>query len=668
MTSDSHAQQVADEIEKRLDDPSALIVAEAATLLRLAPPQLLKALYEQELGEAPTVMGHAMKASLANAMRPDPAGLGAAFFGSIKIGREKARRRTIIAVVESFIFKRLLSSLNENERAVLRAMAALYAAGEIGEQDWRVFHAQLTFADAQCSIEPPAHLTGNDHEAIARRILTVALKNWLTPYDAFLKEKVAFVASHQREDSAVGRRIARLLSPGARWGGDGDDWSDSRTFSETPSAGSLLIGFGPESGKPVYYSHNESLITIASPGTGKSQGQVIPNLLMYPGSAVVLDVKGELWEATAAERKEKFGPVFRFAPTDFEGESHCYNPMDFISSDPVRAASDCELLANQIIQPNDEIKDPYWNNRARDFLWAFAMVVAIHSPPEERNLASIMDLFSIPTSFEDAESPEFLRSPTAALLTVLESLAEKHQLPALGQIATAIRTGLDQSRLESVLDNGRGFLSIFARSQLLRQTMRRSDWTPLDLRKPGTTIYFCLPGDDIEAYLPIVRVMLQQHASALLRDVRHSQGVPPITFFLDEMPQLGPIKSLQRLLDVGRGAGVRLWLFAQYLGQLRRLYGRDADGLINACRVRCFMQPDNDAAELLRPQLGATRNLFDGKEQPLAHAYELMGPQFADRIIVTARGEAPMQLQRRFAWEFMQQKPQEASGTAAPAA
>jgi len=39
-----------------------------------------------------------------------------------------------------------------------------------------------------------------------------------------------------------------------------------------------------------------------------------------------------------------------------------------------------------------------------------------------------------------------------------------------------------------------------------------------------------------------------------------------------------------------------------------------------------------------------------------------------DRIIVTARGEAPMQLQRRFAWEFMQQDQEEASGTAAPAA
>jgi type IV secretion system protein VirD4 len=183
--------------------------------------------------------------------------------------------------------------------------------------------------------------------------------------------------------------------------------------------------------------------------------------------------------------------------------------------------------------------------------------------------------------------------------------------------------------------------------------MSRSDWSPLDLRRqPGTTVYLCLSGDDIDTYMPIVRLILQQHATALLASPRQP-GIPPITFFLDEFPQLGRMESIQRLLDVGRGAGLRLWLFAQYLGQLREAYDRRADGLIQACRVRSFMQPDNEAVELLRPQLGRVEHLFSGREKPLAEDYELMGHAYADKIIITARGHAPVLLGKRYAWQEM---------------
>jgi type IV secretion system protein VirD4 len=162
-------------------------------------------------------------------------------------------------------------------------------------------------------------------------------------------------------------------------------------------------------------------------------------------------------------------------------------------------------------------------------------------------------------------------------------------------------------------------------------------------------VYLCLSGDDIDTYTPIVRLIIQQHTNLLLRHTRGS-GLP-ITFFLDEFPQLGNMESILRLVDVGRGARLRLWLFAQYLGQLRDIYGPGAEGLINSCRVRCFMQPDNQAAELLAPQLGTVLHLLNGERKPLAEPYELMGRAYADKIIVTARGHDPMLLGKRYAWQ-----------------
>ena len=72
--------------------------------------------------------------------------------------------------------------------------------------------------------------------------------------------------------------------------------------------------------------------------------------------------------------------------------------------------------------------------------------------------------------------------------------------------------------------------------------------------------------------------------------------------------------QVHQVQDVGRGAGLRLWMFAQSLGQLSQAFGRDRyEGVVDACRVRCFMQPESSVAKLIAPALCEVRNLFNEK-------------------------------------------------------
>ena len=486
-------------------------------------------------------------------------------------------------------------------------------------------------------------------EPMARGLLLQVLKQLMQPYQQFLAVTANQLATERHNGRASGAAINRFLNPGNAWL-ELDSSNPSDTFSLNQTARSLVIGFN-EAGRAVHFDGNESLITIAGPGTGKSQAQVIRNLLHYPGSCFVLDVKGELWDATAAFRQRHIGPVLRFAPTDPSGNTNAYNPFDFISRDPQQAAVDCELISSQIIPPNFAATDPFWDNRARDYLWVFSLATALSEEPHRRNLASVTEILALPVNFEGVSDAAYKASPTPAMLVRLKELGRRFGVPALGEAAVAIESGLN-NRTDGVFDAARRYLSIFSRSARLRQAMSRSDWSPADLRtRPGTTVYLCLSGDDIDTYMPIVRLIVQQHANMLLRPSREAASQPPITFFMDEFPQLGRMESIQRLLDVGRGAGLRLWLFAQYIGQLRDAYGERTDGLINACRVRCFMQPDNDAAEFLAPQLGTVEHLFTGKTKPLAEPYELMGATFRDKVIVTARGHDPLLLNKRYAFQ-----------------
>src|SRR6202789_1989362 len=58
-----------------------------------------------------------------------------------------------------------------------------------------------------------------------------------------------------------------------------------------------------EAGELVTYAGDGHLITFAPTGTGKTSGPVICNALRHPGQLVVLDMKGEVYAATANARR-----------------------------------------------------------------------------------------------------------------------------------------------------------------------------------------------------------------------------------------------------------------------------------------------------------------------------------------------------------------------------
>src|SRR5262249_20816184 len=56
--------------------------------------------------------------------------------------------------------------------------------------------------------------------------------------------------------------------------------------------------------EPLWYHGDNHLMTVAPTGAGKGRGVIIPNLLSYPGPAVVIDPKGEAYQTTARRRRQ----------------------------------------------------------------------------------------------------------------------------------------------------------------------------------------------------------------------------------------------------------------------------------------------------------------------------------------------------------------------------
>ncbi|WP_299483243.1 type IV secretory system conjugative DNA transfer family protein, partial [uncultured Paracoccus sp.] len=129
-------------------------------------------------------------------------------------------------------------------------------------------------------------------------------------------------------------------------------------FFAPPGGGFLLGKMGPPKSRKSFIVSRTfpHALVVAPTGRGKGVGFVIPNLLTYRGSAVVLDVKGENFRETSRFRASTGDKVFRFAPTDWERPTHRYNPLARIAAmtNPDRQQMELKLTAKLFLQTDNE--------------------------------------------------------------------------------------------------------------------------------------------------------------------------------------------------------------------------------------------------------------------------------------------------------------------------
>src|SRR5690606_14285308 len=101
------------------------------------------------------------------------------------------------------------------------------------------------------------------------------------------------------------------------------------------------------------------LLTFAPTRSGKGAGCIIPNLLDHPGSAFVVDPKGENHAASAAFR-HTLGPVHLLSPFGREAETSRFNPLDFVRVGQAEEIDDAALIADMLVVPDGH--ETFWDS------------------------------------------------------------------------------------------------------------------------------------------------------------------------------------------------------------------------------------------------------------------------------------------------------------------
>lgn len=117
-------------------------------------------------------------------------------------------------------------------------------------------------------------------------------------------------------------------------------------------------------GKYLMFGGSQHVLMSAPTRSGKGVGIVVPNLLTWPDSVVVLDIKQENHAITSGYRRKHGQPCYLFNPAAVDYRSHRYNPLAYISPDPNFRIDDIQKISNMLF-PDQPGTDPIWTATPR---------------------------------------------------------------------------------------------------------------------------------------------------------------------------------------------------------------------------------------------------------------------------------------------------------------
>ena len=330
----------------------------------------------------------------------------------------------------------------------------------------------------------------------------------------------------------------------------------------------LIIGLDEKDNfyKVDGYQH---LFLMAPTGAGKGVSFVIPNLLSCQDSVIVHDIKVENYELTSGWRAQQGQKIYLFEPLNPEGNTHCYNPLDFVSTNPDKMFDDIQKIAH-ILLP-----DHCHSRRAHERSLFIAIVFYIFADSKK------------PKSFG-----EIYRILMGDLVKELSS-ASKLKIDKTGLLLINNFLNHDAEHLYSIAHSLATHLELWG-NPLIDYATSKSDFNPAHFRREKSTLYVGLEPGDIKRLSPLMQLFYQHIAQSLCVPADSKKDTHGVLFILDEFPTLGKMDIFTSAVAYLRGYKVRLLMIAQDLNDIKASYCESgANSLLSNSAFKIAFTPNN---------------------------------------------------------------------------
>ncbi len=351
---------------------------------------------------------------------------------------------------------------------------------------------------------------------------------------------------------------ARGLHGDARWA----------TKDEIEKAGLMSdegIILGKIGGRFLMMNLAKFVMLCAPTRSGKGTGTIIPNLLNWPDSTVVVDIKGENLEVTSGFRAKHGQEVFKFAPFDPEFRSHRWNPLSYVNRDERFVVGELQSIG-YMLYPRAEGTTGFFNDQARNLFVGVSLYCIECDYP--------LTLGEVLRRSNGGGRPKtFWQDVVDGAVTPDGVVLSERFLNAMRQFV-----GNSENTLTSILASFNAPLGTFANPSVDAATSA-DDFDVRDVRRKRTTIYVVIPPSRLSESSLLVNlffsVVIDQNTKVL------PESDPSLKYrcllVLDEFPALRRVDKFVQSIGYIAGYGLLSLTIAQSRSQLqdKDLYGQE---------------------------------------------------------------------------------------------
>lgn len=362
------------------------------------------------------------------------------------------------------------------------------------------------------------------------------------------------------------------------------------------SSGIVLGKFG---GKVMRFGGPEHVLLEAPTRAGKGVGVIIPNLLDWPDSLVVLDIKQENFDNTAGYRLKVLGQrVVLFNPLDPKGNTARYNPLSYINrQDPVEVINELQKIGMMLF-PDPVSGDNFWAESARTaFLGVAAYVAATVDDGSDALPFTMGEVYR-----------QFAAGDAAKRFPKIIAKREQAGQPLSGGCVSALRdfTTASPNTFTSIRQSVTAKINAWLNPYVDAATSE-SDFDLSEFRDKRISLYLGVSPDDLERVAPIYGLLFQQLIDRNVRELpKGDRHRIKVLVALDEFARLGKCSVLAQAFSYVAGYGLRLLPAFQSIKQIQGVYGdKVAADIERNCAVRLVLRPAGLAdAKKISDQLG----------------------------------------------------------------
>lgn len=443
----------------------------------------------------------------------------------------------------------------------------------------------------------------------------------------------AFFASRASTVTLHGGQDARNTHGSARWA----TGADVRRARLLGGSGAVVGGWkGPLRVRLLRHDGPEHILAFAPTRSGKGVSLVIPTLLSWVESALVLDIKGENYALTAGWRASQGQRILRFDPAALAGSVR-YNPLAEVRIGTPYQIADCQNIAVMVIDPDGKGLKDFWMQAGWEWLSAVVLHVLyrVRHDTGGARIATLADVHAF-MSLGGQEADDGANADES-FNAVLDDMTQfehhdQHVDDEVRRAAGRMKKRASNER-SGVHSSATVPLALYS-DPIVAANTSQCDFRIRDLMNGDqpTSLYLVIPPSDIDRLRPLIRMLLNQFLTRLTAEMEFEGGRSVkhykhrLLLMLDEFTSLGKLQIFQKSLAFMAGYGLKAYLIVQDMAQLQSndAYGKD-ESISSNCHIRIAYAPNKlETARMLSDMTGKT-TLIQRKRSSSRNVGQLTG-------------------------------------------